>query len=162
MFERVFKRLGHGSVVEKNRGRRVGRIRGRRSRNGRTRSYHRTPRMWHWHHMWKACKVSWSFFKRVHVSQLQRRTGRTHVLQMRSFDGKLSRCCFQTASSCLVTMPAMPIHLRTSGLRYPDEWMLEPRKVKWSTDSTTPEIGTVKGEGPMATFCTLVFFAMRA
>ena len=37
MFERVFKRLGHGSVVEKNRGRRrVGRIRGRRrSRIGR-------------------------------------------------------------------------------------------------------------------------------
>ena len=28
MFERVFNRLGHGSVVEKNRGRRRGRIRG--------------------------------------------------------------------------------------------------------------------------------------
>ena len=40
MFERVFNRLGHGSVVEKNRGRRrVGRIRGRRSRNGRRFEY---------------------------------------------------------------------------------------------------------------------------
>ena len=28
MFERVFNRLGHGSVVEKNRGRRGGRRRG--------------------------------------------------------------------------------------------------------------------------------------
>ena len=41
MFERVFKRLGHGSVVEKNRGRRrvEGRLRGRRSRIGRRFAY---------------------------------------------------------------------------------------------------------------------------
>ena len=39
MFERVFNRLGHGSVVEKNRGRRRGRLRGRRSRIGRRLAY---------------------------------------------------------------------------------------------------------------------------
>ena len=44
MFERVFNRLGHGSVVEKNRGRRRGggRIRGIRRGGGRIRGRRRS------------------------------------------------------------------------------------------------------------------------
>ena len=88
------------------------------------------------HHSSKASILQHSAFFRAQLSHPYMTTGKTIVLTIRTFVGKVMSLLFNMLSRLVITFLPRSKHLLISWLQLPSAVILEPKKIKSDTVST--------------------------